>query len=591
VRVGLAIATLVYVAYSSFGIAAPFWWGHHGYHGATYMLRARMTLRFHMLSPATYTGYDYPPQNALYFHHPIGYHHLLTLLVPIFGEHEWLARGLAAAGGLLALWALYALVRRSWSREAGLVAVIVYVGLPVVTSFSVLSDPMLLMLASVCWGLSAYLSILERPTARALWHAGLAYALGGLIMWEGFFIGPFIAVHALVYALTRRGRSLRIGRWNALVAHTLVIGAACVAVMGFHIWFTNHANAWQDFLDSYRIRHAPPSTQYVIDRHTQWIDLLYGRPPVLVGAVWFTLWLARVATGRARRRDIAPLTFLYVNTIYIYMFAEGSAVHLYRVFFYSGFFALVVTDLVDDTYHAAHRLFRSPYAPALAGLAVLGIYLYAEVPHAYDNLIESRVLMGTHGQGGYSTEGDKLLFAAEATRRTRPDERVIVDYGHLGARKEMWYYLDRGFDEVTRLAEIERYRKTWPRSVLILDERMLGPAERTQFEGLMREHPVIFYDHFALVDLRSKQPGVSSYAFRAGRMSPLYRWFVSHKYPPQKLVRAGYLPGECTALSQNVPVARDEELPPWPSETRYLPCYHNLQVARGDSAGATCRLW
>jgi len=35
------------------------------------------------------------------------------------------------------------------------------------------------------------------------------------------------------------------------------------------------------------------------------------------------------------------------------MFAEGSSVHLYRVFFYSGFFALAVTDLVDDAYPSA----------------------------------------------------------------------------------------------------------------------------------------------------------------------------------------------------------------------------------------------
>ena len=123
VRVGLAIATFVYCLYSSFGIAAPFWWGHHGYHGATYMLRARMSLRLHMLSPATWGGFETPPLNALYFHHPIGYHHLLTLLIPIFGDHEWLARGVAAAGGLFTLWALYVLVKRNWSREAGRVLV------------------------------------------------------------------------------------------------------------------------------------------------------------------------------------------------------------------------------------------------------------------------------------------------------------------------------------------------------------------------------------------------------------------------------------------------------------------------------------
>ena len=55
---GLAVCVFVYCLYSSFGIAAPFWWGHHGYHGATYMLRARMSLRLHMLSPATWGGWQ-----------------------------------------------------------------------------------------------------------------------------------------------------------------------------------------------------------------------------------------------------------------------------------------------------------------------------------------------------------------------------------------------------------------------------------------------------------------------------------------------------------------------------------------------------
>jgi hypothetical protein len=44
VRLGLALTTLMYLVYSWLGIGAPFWWGHHGYHGATYMLRARSLL-------------------------------------------------------------------------------------------------------------------------------------------------------------------------------------------------------------------------------------------------------------------------------------------------------------------------------------------------------------------------------------------------------------------------------------------------------------------------------------------------------------------------------------------------------------------
>lgn len=587
VRAALAVATFIYCLYSSFGIAAPFWWGHHGYHGATYMLRARMSLRLHMLSPATWGGFETPPLNALYFHHPIGYHHILTLLIPIFGDHEWLARGVAAAGGLLTLWALYVLVKRNWSREAGAVAVLVYVLLPVVTSFSVLSDPMLLAMACVLWSLTAYLSILERPTTRALWHAFFAYALGGVIMWEAYFIGPFIAAHALGYMLTRRGRTLRIdtrfGRYNALLVHTAVITAACALMMGFHIWFTHHAGAWQEFLESYRIRHSPPSAQYVIDRHVQWVELLYGRAPLVFGAFWFAVWLARVAAGRARRRDLAILTFLYVNTLYIYMFAEGSSVHLYRVFFYSAFFALAVTDLVSDAAGVTRRLFRRApaWGPAAVAAIGLGIYIAAVVPHTWKNLIESRELMGTHGEAHYSPEQQKLRFAAEVHARTSKDDRVIIHYPHLGARKEFWYYIDRNYDEINGLNALDKLKATQGRSVLILDEKMLSVVDRAIFDRLIAAHPVTFFDSFTMVDLRSDKPHAESFAFQPQRASWAYKWFVSHKYPPLALVKRAYLPGECEALALGVPVAGDEDVPE-PTDARYWPCYHNLVVDRGQ---------
>lgn len=591
VRVGLAIVTFIYCLYSSYGIAAPFWWGHHGYHGATYMLRARMSLRLHMLSPATWGGFEKPPLAALYFHHPIGYHHLLTILIPIFGDHEWLARGLAAAGGLTTLWALYKLVARFWSRELGLVAVTVFVALPVVTSFSVLSDPMLPAMACVLWSLWAYLAILENPETRYLKHAFFAYAIGGFIMWEAYFIGPFIAVHALFYMFGRRGRTLTLEvfgrRVNALLVHTLVTGAACVLMMGFHIWFTKHAGAWDDFIASYEIRHAPPSAQYVIDRHVQWVDILYGKFPVAVGAVWFVVWLARLAVGRARRRDLATLTFLYVNTIYIYMFAEGSAVHLYRVFFYSGFFALATMDLIGDIYGGARRVWRrgpSWFPVAAAAFAFFG-YLWIEVPHAYQNLIQSRILMGTFGETQYSPQAEKTRFAQEVHARTGRYDRVIIHYPHLGARKEFWYYIDRNYDEVTSLTQLEHLKPTLSKSVLILDEGMLSAGDRAIYDRLITQHPVTFFGSFAMIDLRSDKPGVTSYAFAPQRMTPAYKWLVSDKYPPLGLVKRAYLPGECAAMSLDIPLDDSEELLP-PMEARWLTCYWDLLARRGDAQSA-----
>ncbi len=89
------------------------------------------------------------------------------------------ARVLAALGGLAALYALYRLVARSWNPWLALLAVAVYVTLPVMTSFSVLSDPMLLEMACVLWGLRAYLDYLERPSRGLLIEAALSYAIGG----------------------------------------------------------------------------------------------------------------------------------------------------------------------------------------------------------------------------------------------------------------------------------------------------------------------------------------------------------------------------------------------------------------------------
>jgi hypothetical protein len=461
--------------------------------------------------------------------------------------------------------------------------VFVYVTLPVVTSFSVLSDPMLLEMACVLWGLNAYFDLLQKPSWRALWHAAAAYFIGGLLMWEVFFIGPFIAAHALFYSLTKRGSSLQLGPFNAARLHIWFIGVACVLSMGFHIWFTWHTGMWGDFLDSYRVRHSPPSATYVIDRHTQWMDLLYGRAPIVFAALWFTLWLARVANGRARLRDLAPLTILYVNTLYIYMFAEGSSVHLYRVFFYSGFFALAVADLVDDAHRAGRRLWpRLEWAGVLAGAAVLFAYLFVELPHGYHNWIDSRVLMGTHGEGHYDPEQHKLLFAKDVTKRTKPDERVIIHYGQLGARKEMWFYLDRSFDNLNSLSELDRLRPNFKKSWLILDEQSLSGSDRARYEDLLAHHPVTFYDRFTLIDLRSDKPGVSSYGFVAGNMSRGYRWWVSHKYAPLHLLRTGYLRGICTAIEHDVPVARDEQAAAWPTDLHYLPCYRNYLVLRGE---------
>src|SRR5439155_10052699 len=130
------------------------------------------------------------------------------------------------------------------------------------------------------------------------------------------------------------------------------------------------------------------------------------------------LFVVRVLVGKARRRDQAVLIFALINTLYIFLFAEGSSVHQYRVFWYSTFFALAVTDLVVDGAALAGRIVRaSSWAPTAMALIAAAAYFLVEGPHAYRNLVESREVMGTHSQPGYDADYTKLRFAMEVARR------------------------------------------------------------------------------------------------------------------------------------------------------------------------------
>src|SRR5262249_61128638 len=114
--------------------------------------------------------------------------------------------------------------------------------------------------------------------------------------------------------------------------------------------------------------------------------------------------------------------------------------------------------------------------------------------------------MGTFGEARYSPEQQKLRFAAEVHARTEKDERVIIHYPHLGARKEFWYYIDRNYDEIQSLGQLDAHKATLSRSVLIFDERALNVADRAIFERLLLQHPVTFFENFVLLDLRSTTP-------------------------------------------------------------------------------------
>lgn len=543
VRLGLFFVLSVYVLYSSFGIAGPYLWGHFGYHGATYVLRARMTLRFHLLTPATWPGFVVPPlPQSFYFHHPIGYHHLLVPFLWLFGDHEWVARAVAAGGGLLCLGALYALTKRHFGAPAGLLATAVYVGLPIVGSFSTLSDPMLLAMACCLVTADAYVQYLREPTRRWLWQGCAGLVLGGLLMWESYFQAFFLGAHALVLIFV--GRRLRpvVTRRTPIVWFVATFFASSLT-MAFHFLLMWKKGAFADFLTSYQSRHSA-SFEYAKAQHIKWLLLLYGKPLLWLGGAWLVGFVLRLLRGKTRRRDVLVLLFFLINTLYIALFPSASAIHLYRVFFYSSFLALAVADLALDlhsflrwitTYVAESQQALAQRIPVVVTVLLLLAYFATVGPHTYRNVLESRVLMGTHGQPGYDPQYEKLRFAQEASRRSTKE--VCFAAFNLPHRIEFEYYLDRSFcmpqtwGNLATLAQVPQLQREHPNMILVLDSQLVGEERRLLIE-LLRQHPGYLYGTYLLVDLGQHGAGLTEYRFAKQRPSWTWRWLVSHQYPP-----------------------------------------------------------
>ena len=574
-------SVFLYLLYSSFGIAGPFLWGHHGYHGATYALRARMTLRLGVLVPATSPGFVPPLLATYYLHHPIGYHYLLLPFFKLFGDHEWVVRLVAVLGGLVTLQALYRLVRRWWAPQVAVLAVAVYVCLPILWSFSVLSDPMLLEMACCLWALDGFLRYLDRPSCRAaLLQSCVALAIGGLLMWEVYFQATLHGLYLLWLwrAVRKKGLLLPDG-WRAGQATQTVwrwLGCTFVATaapMLFHLSLLFRQGLWHDFTHSFQERHSAQVLQ-VIARESYYLRLLFGVPLMMLGGFWLALLAVNGWQRRTQRelagttkpalpglsaREHAVLFFFTLNTLYIAMFARGASIHLYRVFFYSAFFTLATVDLwvrllpwLRERWlglqAAGHQVPPQLEAQLRRRYAwVVALFFVLMLPHDVYNLLESRVMMGTHAHKNYDAEPTKLRFAAEVSRQLAPTDNVLV-HGSLPFRVEFQYYLDRATTGLRRLRDTSALSKAAPggQQAVLLDSSRLDPRERADLQTLLQTYPATFYDAFVMIDLRHPWPPQSAGSQRSPqvyRFEPVERslpelWLISHKYPQLRVVPA-----------------------------------------------------
>jgi hypothetical protein len=88
--VALATWTLVagFVVLSLRGIDSTFLWGHDGYQGGEYGIRARHTLRDGSLIPSGALGWAPATPNDYYLHHPVLGHYIALAGIATLGDRE-----------------------------------------------------------------------------------------------------------------------------------------------------------------------------------------------------------------------------------------------------------------------------------------------------------------------------------------------------------------------------------------------------------------------------------------------------------------------------------------------------------------------
>ena len=221
------LIVVLYWGLTLWGIAAPFQWGHHGYHAGFHGSNARTLLRYGDPTPAHYSGHASPPESTYYLHHPILMHPYLSLGFAVFGEHEWVVRGVPALFTFFALLALFWVTGRLWHPWVGLLACTVFVFLPQNLIFAHLIDHETPGLFYSILGGGSFLLWMERGHRRYGVLALVSLALSGLSDWPPYLIAFYLGLYGWgqVWASTTLST-----RWEkALPRGTL--GTAAVALM------------------------------------------------------------------------------------------------------------------------------------------------------------------------------------------------------------------------------------------------------------------------------------------------------------------------------------------------------------------------
>lgn len=542
---GLFTALVLSQTFVSFmGAGDQFVVGHNGWNSSAYLQSARNTLRWGSLFPVQYyTGRTPPTVKDGYTHHPLGMHLHNVASVWLFGDHPGSIRAVPALFGVLALIALILVVRLLYDDRTALLAGAIYVVLPTNAIYVNMSNHENgFIFWTFLWGLF-YLRFLAvrfpdgangagddaQPPPPRRWVPAyllmlLSFFWAAMWDWPAYYCAFVFAVHwfAVIIRRHRRGeRRLRplLPDLGLLAGYSLLVLATFV---GHFVLVAAIAGSVSDLHGVFEARQSGSAT--MLAHHFKVVPILMFTIPVLLvmfGWLFVRGWQA--VRGRLPRREILALTFGIAGLLHYYIFRGTAVVHEYWGWTLVPFASIACATFIVFAYERVSSLLTRRFpsrrrlwgvlAAALVSLLVLGNlgWRFVELVPAGRAVGGSLWFVADSRpvREPYVSNREMVRFAEEVKARTTRHTGVIIDPALeriRGYEPRVPITLDREVVfQTLKPPPADRQLGITEGWVYLAPPRLL--SERRILE-LARAHPVLVYDDFVMVDLRSSEGGI-----------------------------------------------------------------------------------
>jgi len=365
----------------------------------------------------------------------VGYEFQLTtymaaIVYRVFGQVDWIGRGIAVAFGVWGVFAFYNLVRRAFNKVQALVSCAVLAVMPgaIVVDRSFLPDPVMVSLVITSfWMLLAYL---QDGLSRYLVLAVIIGILGCLTKISGLIVG--IPMFYMILSLSPADRRLRMRYLARLAVGSILVTTPVVA---YYAWALHVAHAF------------PP---YMVAAGNRWVWDAGFNSWLKAGFFWHQI--AHIARGVWG----IPLLGVVLLGLLVPPAQRGKRDlrWLFHCWFSAGiiFYGLGAQELVQNPWNL-HII-----DPALAGLAGQGLLVAsAALAHLHVPLSGRAsvilIIVSLHGfdvrqhlRGSYTAyarQGYELGTALE--RISQPSDLVVTAANATGDPVVIYYSRRRGW--------------------------------------------------------------------------------------------------------------------------------------------------